>query len=113
MRKIFLTVFILITIKVFSQTAGNIEVIQSSKINDLVKLHSDYCENLKGIWGYRIQIFFDSGNNARAKAEKIKAEFINKYPEVEAYLVFQQPYFKIRVGDFLTPVDAERFLKTE
>ncbi|MFA6923085.1 MAG: SPOR domain-containing protein [Bacteroidales bacterium] len=110
-----LTVFIFILfcfLKLYSQNEGNVEIIQDSKIDELVKLHINFNEHSKGINGYRIQIFFDSGNNARNKAEKVKHDFLNKYPDTQAYLLFQQPYFKIRVGDFRTRLDAERFLKT-
>jgi hypothetical protein len=91
--------------------SGKIEILQDVRISQLVEKHIEYNQNQKGIPGFRVQIFFDSGNNARNKANVIKAEFIAKYPEVEAYLLFQEPNFKVRVGDFRTRLDAERFEK--
>ncbi|MDD5571125.1 MAG: SPOR domain-containing protein [Bacteroidales bacterium] len=98
--------------RLYSQNEGRVEIIQDPKIDELVKLHTNFNEHSKGINGYRIQIFFDSGNNARSKAEKVRYDFLYKYPDTQAYLLFQQPYFKIRIGDFRTRLDAERFLKT-
>jgi hypothetical protein len=28
-------------------------------------------------------------------------------PEAEVYLIYQQPYFKVRVGDYRTKLEAE------
>jgi hypothetical protein len=58
--------------------------------------------------GYRIQIYFGS---ARAKATEIKADIISKYPKLPAYLIYQQPNFKVRLGDFKTRFDAMHFLE--
>jgi hypothetical protein len=32
------------------------------------------------------------------------------YPEVSAYLTFKAPYYRVRVGDFRTKLEAEGFL---
>ena len=59
--------------------------------------------------GYRIQIYFGS---ARQKASDIKSAFADKHNDVSAYLTYQQPNFKVRVGDFRTRLEAQRFLKS-
>lgn len=92
-------------------TTGKVEIYQDVRVSELVEKNIQYNENQKGIPGYRIQIFFDSGNNARNKANIIKSEFMSKYPKIEAYLIFQEPNFKVRVGDFRIRIDAERFEK--
>ncbi len=56
--------------------------------------------------GYRIQLF--SGNE-RNNANNIKTKFLRLYPDQTAYLAYNQPYFKIRVGDFRTKLDAKLF----
>ncbi|MFY7734087.1 MAG: SPOR domain-containing protein [Bacteroidia bacterium] len=56
--------------------------------------------------GYRIQLF--SGNE-RNNANNIKTKFLKLYPDQTAYLAYNQPYFKIRVGDFRTKLDAKLF----
>ena len=40
----------------------------------------------------------------------IYEEFIGKYPGIGAYLSFKAPNYKVRVGDFRTKLDAQRFL---
>ena len=58
--------------------------------------------------GYRIQIYF--GVN-RQKASEVKLDFISKYPEMAAYLTYQQPNYKVRIGDFHNRYEAYQFLK--
>ncbi len=58
--------------------------------------------------GYRIQIYF---GGVRQKASEIKLDFNSKYPALAAYLTYQQPNFKVRVGDFRTRFEAQKFLK--
>jgi hypothetical protein len=76
----------------------------------LVSKHIQINQNRKSMEGYRIQIFFDSGNNSKTKAQSIYEGFKAKYPDVRAYLSFKSPNYKVRVGDFRTRLDAQRFL---
>lgn len=68
-------------------------------------------ENLlhQTIPGYRVQIYF--GVN-RPKASEVKLDFAGRFPEVSAYLTYQQPNYKVRVGDFRSRYEALRFLKS-
>lgn len=59
--------------------------------------------------GYRVQIYF--GVN-RPKASEVKLDFTGRFPDVTAYLTYQQPNYKVRVGDFRNRYEALRFLKS-
>lgn len=61
------------------------------------------------ISGYRIQIAFSSNMNS---AKNRKEKFIAKYPDISnrAYMLYQQPYWKVRVGDFKREIDAQQLL---
>ena len=89
---------------------GDIQIVQDDKINLLVSKHIQINQNRRGIDGYRIQIFFDSGNNSKIKAQSVYEGFKARYPDVGAYLSFKSPNYKVRVGDFRTRLDAQRFL---
>jgi hypothetical protein len=54
--------------------------------------------------GYRIQLFSGSERN---NANALKTKFLKLYPETPAYLIYQQPYFKLRVGDYRTKIEAQ------
>ncbi len=62
-------------------------------------------------YGYRVQIFFSSGSDARNMAETTKQKFLQKYSDINAYLEFAQPYFKVLVGDFRTKLEASGLKK--
>lgn len=89
---------------------GHIQVIQDDRVDLLVSKHIQINQNRNGIEGYKIQIFFDSGNNSKTKAQSIYEGFKAKYPDIRAYLSFKSPNYKVRVGDFRTRLDAQRFL---
>lgn len=55
--------------------------------------------------GYRIQLF--SGTE-RTNANTLKTKFLKLFPETPAYLIYQQPYFKLRIGDFRNKLEAQQ-----
>ena len=60
--------------------------------------------------GYRVRIFFDNSRNARAMSESVAGSFSALYPNVAVYREYENPYFKVTVGNFRTKADATRFL---
>ena len=56
--------------------------------------------------GYRVCIFFDNGQDARAKAVEAKTLFEEHFPGIRVYMVYENPYFKVTVGDCLTSEEA-------
>lgn len=66
-------------------------------------------KNYYGMSGFRIQIYASSNRNAREESNKARADFINKFPDIISYPIYQEPgYFKIRVGDFRTRTEATK-----
>lgn len=58
--------------------------------------------------GYRVQIYSDNNQRtARAEAERRAAAIRSHFPEYQAYVVFQSPYWRVRVGDFRSRSQAE------
>jgi hypothetical protein len=58
--------------------------------------------------GYRIQVI---STRSRDQAFQVKADLIQKFPEYKTYAIFQSPYFRIRVGNFIAKADAEEARK--
>lgn len=84
-------------------------IIQDKRVNELVLKHVLVNQTKKGkIKGYRVQIHFGS---EKAKALDIKAKYTSMYRNSDAYLDYQQPYFKIRAGDFRTKLEAYKLLQ--
>lgn len=63
-----------------------------------------------GMNGFRIQIYTDSGNRSKLRTDRVKADFDSRYPSVPSYISYDEPYYRLRVGDFRTRLDALRFL---
>lgn len=57
--------------------------------------------------GYRVQLYFGA---ERVKANELRVDFLHEFPNVGAYVVYHQPNFKLRVGDFKTRIEAIKFL---
>ncbi|MBI2269145.1 MAG: SPOR domain-containing protein [Bacteroidetes bacterium] len=89
--------------------SGKVEYIQDNRIAELMnkKLLINEKKDAK-VKGYRVQIHFGSD---REKAKEIKAKFLQAFNSAMAYEKYEQPNFKIRVGDFRTRTEAFKFLK--
>ena len=84
-------------------------IIKDARIDALIQKQIAINEKTKGKFlGYRIQIHFGID---KTKALDMKATFIGKFPNYSSYLIYEQPYFKIRVGDFRTRLEAYNFLQ--
>ena len=84
---------------------------QDKRIDTLLQRHIEINKHLEGTSGYRIEIFFSSGTGSRSKALQVKTEFLKQFPDETAYMSFQTPNFKIRVGDFRTKSEALKLEK--
>lgn len=100
--KIFLSIFLIYPFFAVGQTDTN-----DSLAKKLVERHKMVAASKMSMPGYRIQIYF---GNDRNKAQEIRSAFIQLYPETPAYLIYQQPNFKVRTGDFRSRIEAAGFL---
>jgi len=89
---------------------GKSEIIQDPRIDMLVQKHVRINQAVQTIDGFRIQVFSDSGNNSKTRAQAAHDEFQSKYPGTGVYLTFKSPNYKVRIGDFRSKLDAQRFL---
>lgn len=56
--------------------------------------------------GYRLRIFSESGVGAKQEQQKVRAKFLSLYPGLDAYNRYDEPYFKVYVGDCRTKSEA-------
>jgi hypothetical protein len=87
-----------------TSTKSNVSVTKDSRIDNLIETYKSSFT----VQGYRIQIYSD---NKKQPARDEKAKFLSLYNNVRAHEIYQQPYFKIRVGDFRTKLEAYKFQK--
>ena len=111
--KLFIAVlFVFISLCSFSQNNGNVVLEQDQRIEQLIQRQKEIHAADNTIDGYRIQIFMESGNDAVELANVAMEEFKEKYPDMPIYLIFGQPYYRLRVGDFRTRLEAEKSFQT-
>jgi hypothetical protein len=94
------------------ETVSYVKVHQSESIGRLLTKHIKTNEYHPYIDGYRIQLYSISGVNSRDKANRFKAEFLINHPEAVVYITYQAPYYKVRIGDFRTKINALAYLQT-
>lgn len=85
---------------------GKVQYNYDRRLDSLLLKQIRINEQKNTIAGFRVQIYFGGQRN---KANEIKAEFLKKFPDEMAYLIYQQPNFKIRVGDFRDRLKAQQF----
>ncbi len=102
-------------LKISAQTENpekrTIDVIQDEKITRLETEYKKINAQNASFDGYRVQIFFDSGNNSKQSANTVLAKFTGKYPNYKGYVSYKEPYYRVRVGNFRTLSEAVSFQK--
>lgn len=77
------------------------------------KIQADYIKSWNKVEktsGYRIQIMAFTGTNSRNTAEAERSRFSTLYPSIHAYISYSEPYFRLRVGNFRTRLEAYKKL---
>lgn len=111
MRFIFSILFSVVFFPALFAQQGKVEVIADDRIDLLIDKHKYLNRHQAVLDGWRVQIFFDAGTLSKRKATDVLNRFTVRYPGTQAYLSFKEPYYRIRVGDFRTRIEAEGFLK--
>lgn len=111
MRLILSLLFTLLIFQCVNAQKGNVQVIAEDRIDLLVEKHKYHNRHQPELEGWRIQIFFDAGANSKRRATEVQNRFTSRHHGTEAYLSFKEPYYRVRVGDFRTRIEAEGFLQ--
>lgn len=104
----FLVSLVIMAFSSFAQTDSAVTITQDKRLEELMDKQKEINIQKQSIAGYRIQIYFGGD---RQKANDLKQEFVSRYTDMAAYVSYQQPNFKVRVGDFRTRLEAGKFLK--
>jgi hypothetical protein len=65
-------------------------------------------KQIKGVPGYRIRIFSESGLGAKDRQKRVRARFLSLYNDVDAYYSYDGLNFKVYVGDCRTRSEAAK-----
>lgn len=83
---------------------GDVKITVAPRIETLLE---DYSSRKHVQKGYRVQVFLGD----RKTAEDTKRAFLQKNPDIPAYLSWLAPNFRLRVGDLYTRLEAEHLLR--
>jgi hypothetical protein len=91
--------------------SGSVVVHRDPRLDLLIKKQSQINEETsrdsrKSGKGFRLMII---NTNKRDEALAAKAKVYSHFPELKAYLSYQSPYFKLKVGNFKDRKDAEAY----
>lgn len=95
---------IISTNEIFAQNEG--DTILTISADPRIDVLADRFNKTHEIRGYRIQIISSS---RKEPAKKELSKFVAGNQNIQAYEIYQQPFFIIKVGDFLTKLEAEKF----
>ncbi len=112
MKQFFLAIFIFCAAICRAQSADTIIVHKDPRLDVLAekqiainKVTSKMGSN--GLFrGYRLQVL---NTRSRDEAFKTKAMLLENFPDEKVYVLYQSPYFKVRIGNFITRDEAEDF----
>lgn len=90
-----------------AQENSKVNVVQSPEITDLMERYKAYNERNKTVEGYRLHIMF---SNDRNEAYNAKAKLYKDFPSENCYVEYEQPYYKLRMGDYADRFEAARML---
>jgi len=103
----------MVSLKVNAQDSAGVVVHKDPRIDMLVKKQIDINEETtrdtrRTMSGYRLQVI---NSNDRNKVFAAKARIYQNYPELKPYLMYQPPFYKLKVGNFKTKEEAEEYRK--
>lgn len=90
--------------------AADVKIHQSQAIRDGLSRHIAANPD-RTLSGYRVRIFFDNQQNARNASMAAMNKFIDLHYGIAAYRSYQNPFFKVTVGDFRTRSEAMELLQ--
>lgn len=108
MKTRFLFILILLSNFAWSQDSAKLNMIIDHKVDLLLQKKLELDQQKPSIQGFRVQLYY--GGN-RTEALELKSKFAQLHPDVESYLIYQQPYFRLRVGDFRSRLEAYKLMK--
>jgi hypothetical protein len=93
--------------------AQDAEINRDPRVDSLIKKQIQINEvttrdSRRNIPGYRIQV---AKSNDRNQVFAIKTRIYQIYPELKPYLIYQPPNYKLNVGNFKTPEEAEPYMQ--
>ncbi len=95
---------------IYAQEKGSVVVIKDPLLDSFISKRLELNKSLANETsseGFRVQIY--SGLE-REQAYSNQSKFKSLYPMIPSYISYIQPNYRVRVGDFKSRLEAQRFL---
>lgn len=93
------------------QSKGRLNVqFTTASLDSLVRYNAQSNSNQTTLDGFRIQIYSGSGVTSKNDAAETQAKFMKMYPAEKAYIIYNAPFWRVRVGDYRSRSEALRLL---
>lgn len=111
-KLIFFVLLVAGTFKLSAQTSGGVAVTKDPRIDLLVGKQIEINEittrnSRRTAAGFRILVI---SSNDRNKVIEAKTRMYREFPELKAYMMYQSPFYRLKVGNFRERADAEEVL---
>ncbi|GEM_PF-771906 len=109
-RYILTSLFALVLCLGFGRAFAQVEVVADGRLQTILEQHIAYNSIAKTFAGYRIKVAKFTGENAKNQAFDLKNNLLEIFPSQRVYVVFDEPFFSVKIGDFPTRLDAYALL---
>lgn len=86
----------------------NFVVKQDIQTASLLYKYKEYNRKREFAEGFRIQIMY---TDVRDEVYQSKGAMYKEYPDLSSYVEYEQPYYKLRLGDFKSRLEATYYLQ--
>jgi len=118
MKRLLIIIFVLLAYQTFAQTKGEVIVVKDPLIDSLIAKRIELNKikptvtnpgstAIVSSMGYRVQIYYGSD---RKEVFAEQAKFKANYPKLNTYITYKEPNYYLRVGDYRTRLEAQKFL---
>jgi hypothetical protein len=102
MRNFLWVILSVVSLTVAAQS-DNVSYHQDRAVTELTDVYKTYNKKNDLADGYRIQVSF---SNDRQEAYNNKAKLYRDLPDEKCYVEYEEPYYKLRIGDYTTRLEA-------
>ncbi|MCQ2350867.1 MAG: SPOR domain-containing protein [Paludibacteraceae bacterium] len=112
-----LTTTLLLCLATYAERIGSVSLNQPAGLDSLVYKNIGAtvqpANQVVSCSGFRVQIFSSNrGQNAKNAAFEMEKTYTEAFPESHAYVTYSAPFWKVRVGDFVSYYEALVFSNT-
>jgi hypothetical protein len=106
MKKLRILLLFLTFILLGIQAKAQVEVIADGRLQTILEQHIVFNEISRTAPGFRIKVGVFTGVGSKQKAFTLRDEINQNFPQLRAYVFFDEPSFIVKCGDYQTKLDS-------